>query len=176
MPFLIALAGIAVAAYFFILRSRNAANIAGDILDAAVDVKNAARRFGFKRRSNTHPVEDIDDPNIAIAALAVSFLELDDYPTQEHRKALHLNMQSTLDISAKDAEEMTVLGRWLMNECNGPDMAVSRLSRKLHKMSGAAAFTPLLTVLRDTLSAGDSEMNEKQRDALDDVKRAFRIT
>ncbi|WP_208352436.1 hypothetical protein [Pseudaestuariivita rosea] len=176
MPFLIALAGAAVALYFFVLRSRNAANIAGDIFDAALDVKNAARRFGFKRRANTHPVEDIDDPKIAIAALAVSFLELDDYPTQEHRNALHRNLQSVLSMSDKDAEEMTVLGRWLMNQCGGADQAVSRLSRKLYKMTGGEAFTPLLTVLRDTLSTNGDDMNDKQRDALDDVKRAFHIT
>ncbi|WP_411891115.1 hypothetical protein [Yoonia sp. SDW83-1] len=173
MPILIAIIGAATAFYFFVIRARNAANIATDMMDMANDVRLAARRFGFKRQTNLHPVESIEDPNLAITAIALSFLELNDLPTQDQRNAMVVQAQSTLGISKTDAEEMMVLGRWLMNECNGADGAISRISRKLFKLDGANGFDPLMTLVKSALP--EDGLNDKQRDALDDIKRAFKI-
>jgi len=62
-----------------------------------------------------------------------------------------------------------------MTECNGPDAAVSRLSRKLNKLGGPTEITPLMSVLQAVLGASKDEMSDKQRDALEDVKRAFKL-
>jgi hypothetical protein len=43
-------------------------------------------------------------------------------------------------------------------------------------MGGQENFAPLLTIVNATLSAGSASLNTKQKEALDDVKRAFRIT
>ena len=173
MPFLIALAGIAAAVYFFVIRARNAADVAHDVVDMANDVRLAARRFGFVRRTNVHPVESIDDPRLAIAALATAFLELDDLPTAEQRAALTLQLRTTLRADTAEAEEMSVLGHWFVSECGGPQPAIARLSRKLMKQDGVAQVDPLLTVLGKI--TGPAGLSDKQRDALDDIKRAFRI-
>ena len=173
MPFLIAVIGVAVAAYIFIVRARNAAQIATELVDVANDVRLAARRFGFRRKTNMHPVESIDDPNIAIVAIAGAFLELDSLPTQQQRNALIVQSQSVLDLSEKDATEMLVLGRWMMTECGGAGPAVSRLSRKLYKMRGAEAFEALLSLIDSTL--GEAGLNDAHREALEEIKRAFRL-
>jgi hypothetical protein len=175
MPFLIALLGAAVALYFFINRSRNAAHMAGDLADMAGDVMSAARRFGFRRRSNIHPVESIEDPNLAIAGIAAAFLELDGYPTQEHRQALLVQLQSKLGVDRTGAEELCVLGRWFIHECGGAEPAISRLSRKLYKMDGAKPVEPLMGIVQGMLAAGNGDLNDRQREALDDLKRAFRL-
>ncbi|QLQ20376.1 MAG: hypothetical protein HZT43_19915 [Exiguobacterium profundum] len=62
MPFFIALLGALAAGYYFWRRSRNAANIATELMDVASDVRLAARRFGFKRQADIHPVEAVEDP------------------------------------------------------------------------------------------------------------------
>lgn len=176
MPVILAVIGAATAVLFFVLRARNAANAAGDLLDMANDVRLAARRFGFRRKSNLHPVESIEDPAIAIAGIANAFLELDDLPTSGQRTALTGSMRETLSLSASDADELAILGRWMAAECGTPDAAISRLSRKLVRLSGQESFTPLLTILNATLASGSAALNRKQTEALDDVKRAFRIT
>lgn len=175
MPFLIGIVGIAVAIYWFVIRTRNAANVATDLFDVANDVRLAARRFGFRRRSDLHPAESIADPNLAIAGIAVAFLELDDYPTQQQRQALLVQIQSKLHLEQDVATELTVLGRWLMTECGGPQPAIARLSRKLYKLDGARQVEPLLSIVQQVLVIGGGQMNHKQRDALDDVRRAFRL-
>ncbi len=173
MHILIAIAGAAAAVYFFIIRARNSADVATDVLDMANDVRLAARRFGFRRRTNQHPVEEITDVRLSMTGLAVSFLELDDYPTQEARDALLIAVQSQFNISKSDATEMLVLGRWFMNECQGPSPAVSRLSRKTFKLDGADAFEPVMILVQS--SVGPNGLSQGQRDALEDIKRAFGI-
>lgn len=176
MPVILAVVGVVTAVLFFVLRARNAAHAATDLIDMANDVRLAARRFGFRRRADIHPAESIEDHRVAIAGISSAFLELDDLPTSDQRAALTRSMQDTLDLSKQDADELTILGRWIANECGTPDAAVSRLSRKLVRLAGQESVTPLLTILNATLAAGSTGLNIKQKEALDDVKRAFRIT
>jgi hypothetical protein len=41
----------------------------------ASDVMVAARRLGFRRRQQTHPVDSIGDPKNAAAAIGIAFVE-----------------------------------------------------------------------------------------------------
>jgi len=172
MPFLIALVGIIGAVYYWSNRARNARDVAGEVMDMANDVRLAARRFGFKRQSNLHPVESIEDPRLAIASIATCFIELDGLPTEEDRKRLSIQLRSRLRADADEAQEMEVLGRWFMAECGGADPAISRLSRKLYKLGGAEQMEPLIDILKQAVV---SDLSDKQRDALDDIQRAMRI-
>lgn len=160
-------------AYFFVMRARNAADMTGELMDVAADVRNAARRLGFRRKANIHPAEAVEDPHMAIATIATAFVELDDLPTREQRDALVRQMQSTLSIPLETAEELSVFGRWMVQECGGAEPAINRMARKLYRMGGAEHFTALLTVIQGALGA--AQLNIRQSEALDDVRRAFRI-
>jgi hypothetical protein len=176
MPFIIALVGAAVAAYFFFYRARNAADVATDMLDLANDVRLAARRFGFRRKTNVHPVDSTDDARILTTAAALAFLELDDLPTQNQRDSLVREARSQLDISQKDAEEMQVLGRWLVSECGTAQAAVSRLTRRLYKVTGEAGLEPLLRIVNNVVAHGAAGgLSDRQRDALEDIRLAFKV-
>lgn len=83
MPYLIALFGLVIGGYFWIQRARMAAEAAQDLAGVAQDVMAAAKRFGFRRKLNLHPVESLEDPDVAIAGAAVAFLELGGLPSAE---------------------------------------------------------------------------------------------
>ena len=171
MPFLLALLGIIGAAYFWAQRARSARNAVGDVADMANDVRRAARRFGFSRKMNVHPVESIEDPRLAIVSIATSFIELDDLPTAEQRQRLAVQLRSKLRVDAAEAEEMEVLGRWFMTECGGAVPAIARLSRKLYRIGGAEQVEPLLDILKGSITS----LSDRQRDALEDITRAMRV-
>ena len=175
MPAVIAILGVLAAAAFWILRARNVAHAATELADVANDVRLAARRFGFRRRSGQHPVEGIDDEKVAIATLGIAILELDHLPAREQQIALGRGLQRELGVNLDGAEELMVLGRWLMNECGGAEPAVARVARRLYKIGGGAAFAPLMGVVKDIASAGDG-ISDRQKQALDALKRAFRIS
>ena len=139
--------------------------------DAATTVRNAPRRLAFRRQTNAHPVQGIDDPRIAICAIAQSFLELDTLPTIEQRKRLHVLLRSQFRCSEEEAEEMEVLGRWLVTQCNGAREAVPRLGRRLHSIDDGTAWESLQDILAPLVG---EELSSAQRDATDDLKIAFK--
>lgn len=175
MPILLALIGIAVGVYFWMERAKRTADVASDLMDAGRDLKNAARRFGFRRRANQHPVEGVAEPNLAIGGLAVAFLELDDLPTAEGRAATDIALRKHLNLDAHSAEEMTVLGRWLVSECGGALAAFPRLAKKLRQLDGAASFDKLMSVLGDISAATGGTPSTRQSEALADLARVFNI-
>ena len=64
-----------------------------------------------------------------------------------------------------------ILGRWLMNECHGAEPAVTRASRQLFKLTGGD-IGPLMEILKH---ASADPLSDQQREALEEIKRAFRI-
>lgn len=176
MPALLGLLGAIAVAYFWFVRMRNAAEITHELADVASDVMAAARRLGFRRRYDTHPVESVDKPDLALSALSLAFLELAGLPTAEQHAALQRSLQSNTGQSLKDTEESLILGRWLINECNGAEPAITRLSRRLAKLDRAGSLEPLMAVLKDVTLAGSGETSARQKDALAEIARAFKIS
>ena len=151
---------------------QNPGDAVGVAQDAVTVARNAPRKLAFRRQHNAHPVEGIDDARIAVCALAQSFIELDDLPTQDQRKKLQVLLRTELRTSAEEAEEMEVLGRWLMGQCQSPQAAITRLSRRLYKIDGDASWGTLQRMLTDLV---EGELSASQVDAISDMKRALQI-
>ncbi len=145
--------------------AREIGNIAGDLI-------NAPRRLGFRRRANAHPVEGVDDPKLAIAAISLAFLELDGLPAREDQQALAASLSRHLSLRRDDADEMLILSRWLIGECQGPQPAITRLTKRLGKLD-PAAFRQLLPVLNEI--GAPRGLSPRQRDALDEIARILKL-
>ena len=178
MPVVIAILGALAAVYFFMIRAKNAKDMAQDVLGTADDVLttvlNAPRRIRFRRQTNQHPVESIDDPRLAVAALASAFVELDDLPTSDQRQMLMVQLRSVLRADAVEAEEMAVLGRWLVGQCNGPTEAITRIGRRLYKLDQAGSLEDLTRILNGV--AGEQGLSEHQREALQEIARVLHVS
>lgn len=173
MPILIALVAAIGGALFWYYRIRMTADAASDLADMASDVIGAARRFGFRRRAGVHPVESIEDERLAAGALSVAFLNLGARQTDEDRGRHLRAMQSHLQMSKTEAEEVLILGQWLVNECHGASAAVERIGKKLMRLAGSDALDHPLLVVQEV--AGEmGGLTDAQRDALHDLKNIFR--
>lgn len=170
MPILMLIVTALGGALWWWIRSnpRDAMHTASDVVST---VRNAPRRLAFRKQTTAHPVEGIDDARIAICGIAQSFIELDDLPTKEHRDKLHLLLRTKLQCTDAEAEEMEVLGRWLMTQCNGPKEAIPRLARRMTKIDGDASFDLLQEMLMDLI---EGELSGAQTDAIGDIRLAFR--
>ena len=109
MPYIVAILGLLAAAVIWVNRARAAADATRELTGVAQDVMAAARRFGFRRRLNLHPVESLDDPDIAVAGAGIAFLELGGLPTAEQQDRLVVSLQSHLGQSREKAEEALIL-------------------------------------------------------------------
>ena len=96
-------------------------------------------------------------------------------PTEESRNGQLVGLQSACEVSLKEAEELAVLGQWFVNECNGPEPAVSRISRKLHRLAGAEGLAQVMAVISQIADATNGAPSQKQLDALSDIKVAFKV-
>jgi hypothetical protein len=170
MPIIMLILSVVGGALWFWVRSnpRDAIDTAADI---ATTVRNAPRRLAFRKQTNAHPVEGVDDPNIAICAIAQAFIELDDLPTIEQRQKLHVQLRVRLRTDEALTEEMEVLGRWLVTQCGGAKPAITRLGRRLFKLDGGTSWTVLQDLLPELVDDG---LSADQIDAVDELKRALR--
>lgn len=175
MPVLLALVAAAAGVLVWIYRARAAAEVAHELADVAADVMAAARRFGFARRRNLHPVDSVERVDVAIGGLALAFLELDGLPDANQKRAAQEAMAATFDLLGKDAEEIMILGHWLVTQCNGPQMAIERLSKRLFQIGGTASLAPLMEVLNAIGNAGGGTLSPRQKDALADIARHMRV-
>lgn len=174
MPYLISLMGLLAGAAIWIWRIRMAREALDEVSGIASDVVSAARRLGFRRRANTHPVESIDEPELAITAIGIAFLDLASLPTAEQLAQLKSALSAQLAVSADKADEMMIVGRWLVNECRGPDRAVERITKRLYQLD-KQGFVTLLPVLKTIESDAGGVLSQRQRDALDDIARIMRL-
>lgn len=165
--------GILSAAAVWYWRLSMAREAAREIGNIAGTLANAPRRFGFRRRANAHAVEGIDEPDLAVAALGWAFLELGDLPSREDQAALASTLSRNLGVSIDDAQEMMILGRWLVGECQGAEPAITRLTKRLGKLDHAA-FQILLPVLNEVGRAAGG-LSAKQRDALTEIGHILKL-
>ncbi len=175
MPFILALLALIGGAYFWAQRARNAAEITRELAGVASDVAAAARRFGFRRRLDTHPVESLEEAGVAVAGAGIAFLELGGLPSTEQQDSLIRSLQSRLGMDHDKAKEAVILGRWLVTESQGAQPGLTRLVRKYAKMKGIAGFEVLMMVLRDITEANRGIVSPRQGDALDEVKQIYRL-
>jgi hypothetical protein len=136
----------------------------------------AARRFGFRRKSNVHPVSSLEDANVAVAALGMAFLELAGLPSAQQHDALKSGLRRHRDTSDADAAEAMILGRWLMSQCGGAEPAVERISCKLRKLGWPEVQPSLMAVLNDVIMAGSGKLQTRQSEALETIAHIFKIS
>lgn len=170
MPFIILiLSAIAGAVWWWVRNNpRDAIHAAKDV---ATTIKNAPRRLAFRRQTNAHPVEGIDDHRIAIAVIAQAFVELDDLPTKEQRAMVDVMLRAKLHCTEEEAEEMAILSHWLIEQCKGSSQAIIRVSRRLYKIDGNASWDLVQEIL-SSLVTGD--LSQRQIDGIDDIRMALR--
>jgi len=170
MHIIIGLLALAGAASFWLWRARNAAEMTGELLDAANDVRLAARRFGFKRKSKIHPVDSIEDARVAGAAIVAALVRQAGRVTPEQEDTWLVQMQSKFNVGKPEAKELSVLGDWLVGQCSTPSNAVPRISRRLAQLAGPAALPDMEEMIQAVFGADGAALPSAVEDGLTDLR------
>ena len=166
MPILLFLVTILGGAAVWAWRARGAAEAARGAVEMGRDVAGAARQWNFERRANVHPVDAVDDPALAKGALATALVELGGLPTAEDRAAPLRALQSRLEVSPSEAEELVTLGHRLGQQRGGPAVAVPRLARRPARIGGPGAADEMADLAETALRGAPSDA---QADALGEM-------
>jgi hypothetical protein len=174
MPYVLALLAALGGAYMWYMRLKSARDASEALIEAANDVRLAARRFGFKRKMNLHPSDSIDDPRLATASIVAALMQMERDWEREMGEKLSLQLQSVYDIPGDEAGEMVTFARWMSGQCGTRDEAVRRLGKRLAGMADRAALANVRQ-LADALVAGpDGAYSDRTSDAIDMLRRQFR--
>ncbi|WP_419902301.1 TerB family tellurite resistance protein [Kiloniella sp.] len=161
------LGGIAI----FIWRVRTAAAAAKDIVEAADDIRSAARRFGHNRKTKVNPLDAIEDSRVAAAAVMAAFARMDGDYTREQLLAIKEECQSVFGASEKEAVEIAGQSRWLMEQSANLDDAIRKLSRILRRGLEADEKKQLLSMVTRVASVEGDGMSEHQQQSLSQLSR-----
>lgn len=173
MPGLIALLGIIAAVGYWLYRIREAGDTAREALDMANDVRLAARRFAYKRKHKTHPIDGCDDARLTAAAIMVIAAETDGAITANEQKVMIDQAATTFNCGRVEAEEMIVFGRWLAAQGNNRDETFRRLFKRMISLGGPETvgdMIPMITAVADV--DGNSE-DESIQDLIQRLKNAI---
>jgi len=174
MPFLIFAVGAISAIAFWIYRARNVRDASVEILGAANDVRLAARRFGFKRKTNVHPAENIDDARLAAAGVIHAIASMNGELTADQKQTMVVQFQSIFNTDKTEADEIVAFGRWIADQCGTKSEAVRRLTRRVAKLAGSEAEPDLTRLAELVIETGGQPETEDETDALFTIKRVFK--
>lgn len=147
MPLLIALLGAIAAAAFWYYRVQAAKDMANDLVDAANDVRLAARRFGYMRRKNVHVADAVEDARVAAAGIVIAIAGHDSTVGEREISDLERQAQSKFNVDKAEAKELVTLARWVVDQCTSRDEAIRRLARRVRDLAGAEAAPDLAEMI-----------------------------
>lgn len=168
--YLIGLLAVVNAAGFWIWRARNAAEMTGEILDAANDVRLVARRLGFRRKSKVHAVDSVDDARVAGVAIIAALMRQVGRATPQQQDSWLLQMQSKFNVSKSEAEKLSVLGDWLVGQRATPSNAVPRIARRLSQLAGPDALPDMDEMISAIFADADDSLPGPVQDGLNDLR------
>lgn len=153
---------------------KQAGHVAGELKDAANDVRLAARRVGFKRRSNVHPIDALDDARLAAAGIVAATAQMDRLWDQDMSDAMVQQVQSVFDVSVDEAEEMVVFARWIADQGGNPHEAVHRMARRLKGLAGRDAMVDTVQMIRGVSGRNGRMLSRDAEEAIETVERVLK--
>jgi len=168
MHILIAVLGVAIGIGLWLWRARLAAKAA---IDTADDIRAAVRRFGYRRKANTNPLDGIDDPRLAAAGILAAFASMDGGIGREEIASIAEECRRGFQTDAGEAEQIGAYGRWLVQQSTNMDEAVRRLARNLEGKLTDVEKDQLMGMIERVASVEEGALSEAQRCTLDQLAR-----
>lgn len=145
--------GVLGAVAIVLWRMQQAAAATRDIAEAASEVQGLFRRWTWNRKANANPLDLVDDPREAAAAMMVAVAQADGPLTEAERTLILGKMTATFETSAKDAEALLARGRWLTKDSIDAANVMRRLSPAVLKSCGPNERRELVAMLTAVASA-----------------------
>ena len=173
MHILLGILGVLSAAMYWYWRMKSAGEAAGELTNAANDVRLAIRRFGYMRNRKTHPVDCVDDPRLAAAGIVAAIASMDAPLSQAEIDMLTAEAGAVFGTDAGEAVDITAFGRWIAGQCQTPEDAVRRLVKVIRDKAGVEAGPDLIGMVEKVATADGVSLDEREADALTVIRRGL---
>jgi uncharacterized tellurite resistance protein B-like protein len=135
-------------------RMSQAANAARDIAGAAEEAHSFWRRLMLRRKAGKHPLDSIQDPREAAAAMMVAIAQWDGALTEREEAAIREEMQAHFEVGEPEAGELVARGRWLAEDVGDLGTFLKRASHPVQARCTAAEKRDLIEMLTRVADVG----------------------
>ncbi|MEL6210371.1 MAG: TerB family tellurite resistance protein [Pseudomonadota bacterium] len=171
MPIILMLLGLLAAGLVWYWRLKMAREAGGELLEAAGNVRSAVRRFGYRRKSNKHPVDCVEDARLAASGIMAAVAGMDGPLSRSEIDAIAIEARAVFKTSPEEADEIAAFGRWIAGQCVSPDDAVRRLTKVTRRLAGVEAGPDLIAMTERVAIADGAEMTDGQQSAVAMIRR-----
>lgn len=171
MHIVLAVLAAAAGIGFWIWRARMAARAASDLLETADDIRAAVRRFGYRRKSNTNPLDGIEDARLAAAGILCAFANMDGGIGSAEVTAIAEECRRAFKTEADEATQIGAYGRWLAQQSANMDETVRRLARNLESKLTGEEKEQLFGMIERVASIEGGGLSDGQRRTLENLAR-----
>jgi uncharacterized tellurite resistance protein B-like protein len=173
MHILLGILGALSVAMVWCWRVKSAGEAAGELTNAANDVRLAIRRFGYMRGHKAHPADCVDDARLAAAGIVAAIASMDAPLSQAEIDKLTAEAGAVFGTDPAEAVDIAAFGRWIAGQCQTPEDAVRRLTRIVRAKAGAEAGPDLIAMAEKVATADGIGLDEREADALEAIRRGL---
>ena len=171
MHILLAVLAVAVGVGIWIWRVQMAARAASDLLETADDIRAAVRRFGYRRKAKTSPLDGIEDSRLAAVGILAAFANMDGALGRGEIETIARECAAAFHCDSTEGKQISAYGRWLISHSNNMDEAVRRLARNLEGKLTEAEKEQLMGMIERVASIDGGGLSDGQRYTLGQLAR-----
>ena len=153
MHILLALLSALGVLLFILYRISQAANAARDIADATGDARSPLRRWSWRRRFGANPLDGLQDPREAAAAMLAAVASADGGMSEKEMLAIKDEMTRHFEATQEQAEELLAHGRFLVRDRNDLSEIFRRLAPLLRAKCTPDERADLIEMLGNVATA-----------------------
>jgi uncharacterized tellurite resistance protein B-like protein len=144
-------------------RLNAAADAAKGLAETADDARGLFRRWRWRKKFAENPLDLVQDPREAAAAMLTAIAQSDGQLTERERTVIVAEMSRSFSVSAKEAEDFLAHARFLTRDVQDLDTCFRRVLPKIQKACTPAEIADLLVMLGKVAAAnGPAGMIEAQ--------------
>ena len=151
-------------------RLNNAADATRGLAEAAGDLSNMKRRWGWRRKAGVDPMVLVEDPRIAAVTMMTAVAQADGALTAAERSMIVRQAMDHFSCNSKTADEMLSYARFLLADNRDPSNCFLKLKSLVMQKCSPKERADLITMLR-AVGAADGVIGDTERLAIDVLAR-----
>ena len=142
---------------------------------ASPEVHEAASALGYDRGRGIDAVESIHEGKIACTGLALGLLQFGGDLSRNGRDTLLVYLQLELGVPRAEAENLILLGRWLVDGGETTLETVAHLAMRLHTLDGPDSLERLEAVLDAVTAVEETQADPFLDETMDEVRAILSV-
>lgn len=153
-------------------RLHMAAEAAKGLAETANEARGLIRGWRWRRKLAKNPLDLVQDPREAAAALMVAMAHSDGVLTERERQVILAEAVCRFEATERQAQELLAHARWLTRDVRDVDQCIARLAPLIRRTCDPDQICDVIEMV-SKVAAAEGAPGAVEQQALDGLKRAL---